>query len=138
MIPLVSKAIGGFKDIVKLFKLTPEQKAQADAQLAALEVKLQSEAMEYEATIFKESSATVRAEIASKSWLASNWRPITMLTFLILIVLHWFGFTDDTITEGQVVELMDVVKIALGGYVIGRSAEKIIPNWPTRSSPPSK
>ena len=128
MFNLVGNAISGFKDIVRSFKIPPEEKAKIDAELVKLEVQLKSETLEYEKTLFTEASKTVRAEIASKSWMARNWRPITMFTFLFMIVLHWFGQTPENITDEQVSDLMGVIQIALTGYVIGRSAEKIIPN----------
>jgi hypothetical protein len=31
--------------------------------------------------------------------------------------------------ESEVAALLDIVKIGLGGYVFGRSAEKVAANW---------
>lgn len=69
----------------------------------------------------------VKAEVASNSWLARSWRPITMLTFLALIVARWMGFSAPGISEAEMLELWSLMKIGLGGYVIGRSAEKTLP-----------
>lgn len=59
--------------------------------------------------------------------LARNWRPIVMLTFTACVVAHWLGFTPDNLPPEQVEKLLDIVQLGLGGYVIGRSAEKIAP-----------
>ena len=67
----------------------------------------------------------LREEIRGESWLQRNWRPVTMLTFTFLIVLHWLGFTAKNLDEQQVISLLEIVKVGLGGYVIGRSAEKV-------------
>ena len=77
-----------------------------------------------------ETKATVlKAEIQGESWLQRSWRPILMLVFASLLVLHWLGFTSDTITNDVVIELLDIVKVGLGGYVVGRSAEKIMKEY---------
>ena len=69
----------------------------------------------------------VQGDVASNHWLAVVWRPLVMLTFATLIVLHWLGVTPDDLPESQVLEMMEIVKIGLGGYVIGRSVEKTLP-----------
>ena len=69
----------------------------------------------------------VKAEAQSENWLASAWRPITMLTFVALIVARWLGWSAPGITEAEVLKLWDIVQLGLGGYVIGRTAEKIVP-----------
>ena len=56
-----------------------------------------------------------------------------MLTFLALIVNHWLGIYPTNVTEAQSLELMSIIKIGLGGYVIGRSAEKIAPQFANKS-----
>jgi hypothetical protein len=69
------------------------------------------------------------AETQSESWFTANWRPVTMLAFVGLVIAHWLGFTAPGISEEQVMSLLDIVKIGLGGYVVGRSAEKVAENW---------
>jgi hypothetical protein len=50
-----------------------------------------------------------------------------MFLFGGLIAARWLGFVNPDLSEQEIQSLWDVVKIAMGGYVIGRSAEKIIP-----------
>jgi hypothetical protein len=68
------------------------------------------------------------AEAQSKNWLASSWRPVTMLIFVGLIVARWFGWTAPGLSEPEVLELWAIVKIGMSGYVIGRSVEKVVPD----------
>jgi hypothetical protein len=77
------------------------------------------------------ASATqvVIAEASGESWLQRNWRPLTMLSFVGLIAAHWLGFTAPNLSEGQSLALLDIVKVGLGGYVLGRSAEKVAKVW---------
>lgn len=71
-------------------------------------------------------SKVVIAEINSESWLARNWRPLVMCNFAILVSAHWLGVTPESLTETEVKWMMEIIKIGLGGYVVGRSAEKIV------------
>ena len=68
----------------------------------------------------------VEAEASSESWLTSTWRPIVMINFMILINLYFFGWLPDNLDAEGVSQLFELVKIGLGGYIGGRSLEKII------------
>jgi hypothetical protein len=72
-------------------------------------------------------SNIIIAEAKSDSWLARSWRPITMLTFVALITADWLGFTAANLTPEMKLKLYDIIQLGLGGYVIGRSAEKVLP-----------
>ena len=69
----------------------------------------------------------IKAEAQSEHWLAACWRPILMLTFGGLIVARWLGWSAPGISEAEVLKLWDIVQLGLGGYVIGRSMEKVAP-----------
>jgi hypothetical protein len=79
-------------------------------------------------TVFTAQAQIVQAEAASNNWLASSWRPITMLTFVALIVAQWFGWAAPNLAEAEYLKLWDIVQLGLGGYVIGRSVEKVVPS----------
>lgn len=83
--------------------------------------------MELMLSEFTARASIVQAEAASKHWLAANWRPLTMLIFVGLIVARWFGWAAPNLAEAEYLALWDIVQIGLGGYVIGRSAEKVFP-----------
>ncbi len=70
----------------------------------------------------------IRTEAASGGWLTRSWRPIVMLVFTSLIVARWFGYSAPALSEAEALELWAIIKIGLGGYVIGRSAEKVAPS----------
>ena len=48
-----------------------------------------------------------------------------MVTFTGLIVAHWFGLTAHNIPESVQNSLLNIVMVGVGGYVVGRSGEKI-------------
>lgn len=111
--PILNKVIGNlFPD--------PEQQAKAQAELT-------QQLLAHQAEIESAAASIIRTEAASKHWLAANWRPITMLTFLALIVARWFGWAAPDLAEAEYLKLWDIVELGLGGYVIGRSVEKIAP-----------
>lgn len=65
------------------------------------------------------------AEISGNS-LQRNWRPIVMLTFAFIIVYRYF---ISPIFNFPAIELpgpfWDLLSVGMGGYVIGRSVEKV-------------
>ena len=111
--PIVSRVVGNlFPD--------PAEKAKAEAEAMRQLLSAQSE-------IQAAASEIVRTEAASQHWLAANWRPLTMLIFVGLIVARWLGYSAPNISEAEVLMLWEIVKIGLGGYVVGRSVEKVAP-----------
>lgn len=102
------------RDAAKL-KLMELQQSGALAQLAA------------QTELSKGAADIVKTEAAG-GFLASSWRPITMLVFVVLIVARWFGFAAPNLQEAEYLKLWDIVQLGLGGYVIGRSVEKIVPD----------
>jgi len=68
------------------------------------------------------------SETKSESWITRNWRPITMLTFVGLITADWLGFTATNLTPELKMKLFDIIQIGLGGYVVGRTVEKVAPS----------
>jgi hypothetical protein len=105
-----------------LDKVLPDPAAQAEAKLKLMELAQKGEFAEMNAR-----ADIIKAEASSESWLAQSWRPILMLTFGTLIVARWMGFSAPGISEGEILKLWDIVELGLGGYVIGRTAEKIVP-----------
>jgi len=77
--------------------------------------------LEYEKTLLSKQAQIITAEAQGNSWLQRSWRPITMLTFLVLVCLDAFGWLAFRLSDQAWV----LLQIGLGGYVIGRSGEKI-------------
>ena len=60
--------------------------------------------------------------------LAKQWRPITMLVFVALIAGHWFGYTPENLPPDQVEMILQILEVALWGYIGGRTIEKVSPS----------
>ena len=107
-------------DAIRRLFPDPAEAAKAQAEL--------NNALMAKAAKIEEAAASIIADEAkSEHWLASSWRPLVMLTFTALIVARWLGYSAPGISEAEVLKLWDIVQLGLGGYVIGRSAEKIVP-----------
>jgi hypothetical protein len=76
--------------------------------------------VDYESKLLDAKSSIITAEAKSDSWIARNWRPITMLTFLVLIVCDSFGVLHQPLAP----QMWTLLQLGLGGYVVGRSVEK--------------
>lgn len=79
-------------------------------------------------TVFTAQADIVKTEAASNHWLAANWRPLLMLVFGGLIVARWFGWAAPNLSEAEYLKLWSIVEFGLGGYVVGRSVEKVAPS----------
>lgn len=75
--------------------------------------------------IAKAATSIVIAEAQGESWLQRTWRPLLMVWFSILIGAYWFGFVPANMPIEIVDKLFTLVQIGVGGYVVGRSGEKI-------------
>jgi hypothetical protein len=121
--PLFSILASVGSTVVKSLFPNPEDQQKRDEATQKFTLGI----MENAQAIEQAAASIVKAEAASSHWLAANWRPITMLVFVGLIVARWFGFAAPNLAEAEYLALWDIVQLGLGGYVIGRSAEKIVP-----------
>ena len=68
----------------------------------------------------------IMAEIGKGSWLTTNWRPIIML--MLGWIVFYFYFVSPVFDTPRIVlpdKFWELLKIGIGGYVAGRSLEKI-------------
>lgn len=117
----IGKLVGGVGGVIDALHTSDEEKLQAKTALLALQAGTITEALDYEKQLAQAKAGIITAEAKSTHVLTATWRPITMLTFVFLIV--YSQFTGMEIPP----DLWFVVKLGLGGYVVGRSVEKVIP-----------
>ena len=104
---------------------SPEAVSKAIQQTPEAALKLREVEARVETSLIEGRAAVIKAEAQSESWLARNWRPITMLWFASLTGLHWLGFTPDGLADAHVGQMLEIVQYGLTGYVVSRGAEKI-------------
>lgn len=114
--PIVGKVVGS------LFPNPEDQLKRDQAQIA-----FQQALFENATAIERAAADIVKAEAQGESWIQRSWRPILMLTFGGLIVARWLGFVAPNLTEAEYLKLWSIIELGLGGYVVGRSAEKVLP-----------
>ena len=119
LIPAITAIIGKVVD-----KAVPD-KAEAERLKAELTMQL----LQLNRDELKSASSIILAEAQGGSWLQRNWRPMLMVWFAGLVGAYWFGFTPENLHESSINELFNLVQIGVGGYIVGRSGEKIVKDW---------
>ena len=121
---LMQLIAGVFKPAAELIDelhTSTEEKLEQKAKLLDVQAAVITQAIDYESESLKAKAKIVQAEAQSEHWLTANWRPIVMLTFCALTVGDALGFLPNPLAQ----EAWLMLQIGLGGYVVGRSGEKI-------------
>lgn len=121
---LIAQVFKPLSDLVDSVHTSDAERMALNNQLASIQNNISMKMLELEAQKLKAQSEIITAEAQGQSFLQRNWRPITMLTFLLLVVLDSFGLLAFRLAD----EAWTLLQIGLGGYVVGRSVEKVYPN----------
>lgn len=87
-----------------------------------------------DASVIEQQVKVILAE-AQGSWLQRNWRPILMLSIVAIVVNNYILFPYANLFGVQAVilelppELFTLMTVGVGGYVAGRSAEKVMQEY---------
>lgn len=111
-----------------LDRIIPDPEARAKAEL-----EIQTGLLSAESEIVKAAASVIRAE-AGGNWLQRSWRPMLMILFG-LIIANNYVIVPYVLAFGMFVPSLDIppgmwalLNVGVGGYVVGRSAEKIFKN----------
>jgi len=91
--------------------------------------------LEHEHTAQKLARDVVVAEAKSEHWITSAWRPLVMLMFAVMIGNNFIiaPYLDAIFGTSVMFDMPDqawgLLSVGLGGYVVGRSGEKIVDKW---------
>lgn len=110
-----------FSDLVDNVHTSTEEKLALRNKLAEITQAIELKLLELQKAVLDARQAIILAEANGQSWLQRNWRPVTMINFLVLINLDYFGILTHPLSE----RVWDVITYGLSGYVVGRSGEKI-------------
>mgnify|MGYP003131171022 CR=1 FL=1 len=131
LVPVLGPILG---DVVK--RVLPGDKDKAQE----IERELQMQLMLNSATVEKAAADIILAEAKSEHWVTSCWRPCLMLT--ITAIVAWNFLVAPLIELGVLLatsnqipltidlpgELWTLLTVGVGGYTVGRSAEKVANN----------
>ena len=106
--------VGAVGEVIDRLTLPVREKRQLEVDLLGL-------LAEHEKEVARSRSAAV-VEEARGNWLQRSWRPLVMLTFASVILIG--TFTSLPIPD-ETSRFWDLLEIGLGGYVVGRSGEKM-------------
>ena len=79
----------------------------------------------------------VLAEAKSQHWLTATWRPALMWIAIVIIAVNFLVFPIIAIFYPSIMEntlelpdqLWNLLTLGVGGYIVGRSGEKIMDKW---------
>jgi len=123
ILAFLQAAIAPVAGLIDDLHTSDEEKESLRLEFYKLQFGIFEKTMEYENKLLEAKSNIVVAEAQGGSWLQRSWRPITMLVFLCLVVADSFGWLASPLAD----EAWTLLQIGLGGYVVGRSIEKISP-----------
>lgn len=118
-------------DAIDNLHTSEEEKLQIRAAMSRVEIQAREKWLEYETALAESRRDVLVAEITGRSMLQRNWRPVTMLIFVTLVVVDVLGLGEHRLPA----DAWTVIQLGLGGYVVGRSAEKIAPLFSKRGAP---
>ena len=128
LLPVIGPLLG---DVVK--RVLPEDKDKR----AEIEREINMALISNSAQIEQAAASVILAEAKSEHWITATWRPILMLTITAIVAWNFLLaplvelavrlFVGDQIplTIPLPDELWNLLMIGVGGYVVGRSAEKV-------------
>jgi hypothetical protein len=108
---------------------------QETVELEKLANSLEIAALELERSELEARGRVIEAEAKSESWLTANWRPSVMLVFTYIVFNNYIlsPYVKCFYPEFPVLpvpeQLWSLLTVGLGGYVVGRSAEKVVKEW---------
>jgi len=127
ILAFIGQIFNPVKDLISEYIEDPDKANELNYKMFQLQQTLSMQALEYDKALLEAKANIIQAEAKSESWLTANWRPLTMVTFLGLLVSYWLGYSPTGMTEGTLNNVFNLLQIGIGGYVVGRSAEKVLP-----------
>lgn len=108
-------------------------------EAARIKAQIQSQVLQNEATMTSALRDIVVAEAQGQSYLQRNWRPILMLVFTSIVANNYIlapyldAIFNWSVTLEPPEQLWQLLNIGVGGYIVGRSAEKITDSYVNRA-----
>lgn len=120
---LLGPLLTGLLGVVDKAVEDKDQAAQIKAKFS--ELVLSGEIKELEA-----AASIIVAEAQGESWLQRNWRPLLMVMFGTIIANNYLIVPIFNTPAADIPpDMWDLLKLGVGGYVVGRTAEKSLKTW---------
>lgn len=118
---VITDGLGVIGGLIDDLHTSDEEKLTIKQNLLTIQVGLFEQALDYEQKNLQARATIIEAEAKSEHGITAMWRPIVMLGLFALVVLDSFGWLANPLSE----QAWLLLQIGLGGYVVGRSAEKV-------------
>jgi hypothetical protein len=123
VLSFLTAAITPVTNLIGELHTSEEERENLRLEFYKLQFGIFEKVMSYEQQLLDAQAKIITAEAQGASMIQRNWRPITMLTFLTLVVLDALALLPNRLAD----EAWTLLQLGLGGYVVGRSVEKIAP-----------
>jgi Holin of 3TMs, for gene-transfer release len=124
----IADFVGQIGGTIRSFVTTDADRLKAQQALDQLQADLTVKLTELDTQWAASQASVITAETKSQSWMARNWRPLLMLTFTFIIAWNFIIAPLFTLPKADIPDNMwELLKLGMGGYIFGRSAEKIVP-----------
>jgi len=132
----ISAVASAVQSIVERVVPDPTAQIQAKAQLAQMYLNGDLQTLTSQAGV-------ITAEANSSNKLTSSWRPMLMYLFMVIIAFNYIispivSYFDPTLPIALPIppDMWSLIKLGVGGYVMGRSVEKITTPHPVTGVSP--
>ena len=131
---IVAPLLGKVVDVVDQAVTDKDLAAQIKAQIQVKSMEIDHSEFVTEIT---EQSKVIQAEATGTGWLQRNWRPGIMTLFGLIILNNYIlnpwlsAMFDINIMMDIPPEMWALLKLGIGGYIAGRSVEKVFPGVAT-------
>jgi len=119
----ISSLVSPVTDLIGKYVEDKDKANELRGEMFRVQTELSEKLIGYETKLLDGKAKIITAEATGKSWIQRNWRPITMLTFLVLVVGDSLGLLVNRLAP----EAWTLLQIGIGGYIVGRSVEKVAP-----------
>ena len=123
--------LGAASPIIGALFKTVDKAIDSKEEREKIKSNIQQQVMAGEMKELSTAANIILAEAKSESWLARNWRPLLMLIVVLIIANNYLlvPYANAFFNWGILLELPDalwtLLTIGVGGYTVGRSAEKV-------------
>jgi hypothetical protein len=130
----ISEVIEPITKLIDETVTTDEERLSLKKQIIEVESKAQSKILELQAKILdleskclEAKSNIITAEAKGENFAQRNWRPGIMMLFGGLLFIYYAGLAPDYVAQNPDViqSLQNMIMIGIGGYIGGRSYEKV-------------
>lgn len=125
---ILGGAIKPVTNLIDNMHTSDEEKQAAKKAIFSMQNTIQEQLIKSKGEIIKE-------EAKSEHFLTSTWRPITALTFVVIIANNYIIAPYMSAMLGWQImleippQMWDLLNLMIGGYVASRGAEKLVDKW---------